>query len=141
MRLAFKLFSACLLVEMMCLYHCFGHDAQAVSYATKTTIYNVDQVGPTGFSFFDLVEFLENKDSDENSEEDTEHNLSSTSIRCIGSESSIGLTEFDQNATHRLLNFKENKAPLFVLFHSWKYHIDNSIFVIPSTESLYLMAW
>ena len=124
MRLAFRLFSAFLLLEMMCLYHCFGQDVQQDIYASQTNIHsNVDQVSPSEFSLMDLVEFLEGKDGDENSEEDTEHNLSSANEVQIYSELNNNIPDIDQRAIHRLLNFKENKSPLFVLFHSWKYHI------------------
>ncbi|HMR89272.1 MAG TPA: hypothetical protein PKD51_14020 [Saprospiraceae bacterium] len=124
MRLAFRLFSAFLLLEMMCLYHCFGQDVQQVSYPSQTNIHsNVDQVSPSEFSLMDLIEFLEGKDGDENSEEDTEHNLSSTNEIQIHLEINNEISDIDQNSIHRLLNFKENKYPLFVLFHSWKLHI------------------
>lgn len=124
MRLAFRLFFACLLLEMMCLYHCFGPDAQQVSYQSQSSINsNADQISPSEFSLMDLVEFLEGKDGDENSEEDKEHSLSSANEVQIHSEFNNDMPDIDQNATLRLLNFKENKSPLFVLFHSWKYHI------------------
>lgn len=124
MRLAFRLFSAFLLLEMMCLYHCFGQDVQQVSYPSQTNIHsNVDQVSPSEFSLMDLVEFLEGKDGDENSEEDSEHNLSSANDVQIYTELNYNLPDTDQCSKLRLLNFKENRSPLFVLFHSWKYHI------------------
>lgn len=126
MRLAFRLFSTILLLEMMCLYHCFGHQVQHVSYPTPTpsSIHNnVDHVSPSHFSLIDLVEYLEGKDGDENSEEDTVHDFNDDSVLRIQSEWITDLLAKDQNATLRLLKFKENRAPLFVLFHSWKYHI------------------
>ena len=124
MRLVFRLFYACLLLEMMCLYHCFGHDVKQINYPTRSSIHtNIDQIGPSEFSYLDWVEFLEGKDSDENSEEDTEHNLSSPGLGIIGLTSSIDLPELEQKASRRLLDFKKNKYPLFILFHSWKHHL------------------
>ena len=124
MRLAFRLFSAFLLLEMICLYHSFGFQIQQVSYPTPSSIHsNVDQVSPSEFSLMDLVEYLEGKDGDENSEEDTVHNFNEDGVLRVQSEWITDLSTNDQNATLRLLKFKENRVPLFVLFHSWKYHI------------------
>lgn len=124
MKVAFRLFSTILLLEMMCLYHYFGHQVQQDSYPTPSSIHNdVDQVSPLEFSLMDLVEYLEGKDGDENSEEDTVHNFNEDGVLRVQSEWITDLSTNDQNATLRLLKFKENRAPLFVLFHSWKYHI------------------
>ena len=124
MRLAFRLFSAFLLLEMMCLYHCFGQDVSKVSYVNPSHIYgNIDQVSPSDFSFMDLVEFLEGKDGDESSEEDSHQTDSSDQIYFVSKNFRFKIYPKDEIATHRLLNFKKNKSPLFVLFHSWKYHI------------------
>jgi len=124
MRFAFRLFSAFLLFEMMCLYHCFGQDVQQVSYPSQSFVHsNAAQVSPSDFSFMDLVEFLEGKDGDESSEEETDHNLSSVNELNLQDELIIDLFGLNQTARHRLLNFKKNKSPLFVLFHSWKYHL------------------
>jgi hypothetical protein len=124
MRLAFRLFSLFLVLEMMCLYHCFGQAAQQVSYPSHSSFHsNAAQVSPSDFSFMDLVEFLEGKDGDESSEEETDHNLSSANEIILYDELIIDFFGLDQTARHRLLNFKQNKSPLFVLFHSWKYHL------------------
>lgn len=124
MRLAFKLFSACLLLEMMCLYHCFGQDVQQVSYPNQSTIHNSeDQVRPLESSPMDLIEFMEFKAGEENSEEDTDHDLNSSYLRGLYSAMNVNIREKDQTAIHRLLKFKKNQAPLFVLFHSWKFHL------------------
>ncbi|MBK8624205.1 MAG: hypothetical protein IPN86_01105 [Saprospiraceae bacterium] len=124
MRLAFRLFLAILLLEIMGLYHCFGQDVRQVNYPSPTTIQsNEDQTKPSESSPIDLMEFLEVNIGDENSEDDTVHNFSSDSVVSVQFELIIDQLAKDQNAINRLLNFKEKRAPLFVLFHSWKYHI------------------
>ena len=71
----------------------------------------------------DLIEFLEVKAGEENSEEDTDQDLTSSYLRGLYSAMNVNIREKDQTAIHRLLKFKKNQAHLFVLFHSWKFHL------------------
>ena len=123
MRLAIRLFSVCFLLEIVGLYHYLEQDVRQFSYPPDTSLHKqVDQISPSDSTFIDLVEFLEGKDGDENSEEDNYHSLNSATFGKIHGDLNITKPAVEGSPSHRLLNFKIEKYPLFILYHSWKLH-------------------
>ena len=123
MRLAIRLFSVCFLLEIVGLYHYLGQDVQQYNYTASASVQNyVAQISPSDSVFIDLIEFLEGKDGDENSEEDTYHSSNLGYYGKINRLSDHLDNLVEENPTNRLLQFKIEKYPLFVLHHSWKFH-------------------
>lgn len=124
MRVAFRFFAVFLLIEMMCLYHCFGTNVHQINYLKESTLRSdIAQVNPIEDTIFNSLELLEGKSSNESSEEDNDdsNHLSHTAAVRLDIITFFSLKNYA--SFNRLLDFKENRSHLFVLFHSWKYHL------------------
>lgn len=124
MRLATRLFFVCLLLEIMCLYHCFGNDIQLKNYAKDSSAQSCKSyISSSSFIFFDFLEILKGKDHNENSEEDQDENANIHSVGLISITYLISLIRILGNKVYRLLYINQTNSQLFILFHTWKYHL------------------
>ncbi|MBK9733644.1 MAG: hypothetical protein IPO92_01230 [Saprospiraceae bacterium] len=126
MSLLIRLMCITVIFELLISYSCFAgqvhYDHSNVSFVYKD--HNIQSYSSTIFSHIDVFEFLESEEQIEEGEEDISFSIGKK-IFCHFLKPSIHSDEFGQtNLTLFALIFSEEyKIPLFVLFHSWKYHL------------------